>query len=230
MRGIQEKAIRPIGGQQELAVDVRILSATHKDLAQEVEHGTFRQDLFYRINVIELSVPSLRERADDIPILAEELLRRVADEYQIPKPKISDEAINALKGYLFPGNVRELENVLERAITLCEDDVIKPEDLQLNPAAAVPATAAAPAAPSTASDLPEPEPEEPAEAPEKTSQLPGAALPEDEESLDSYPENIEKTVIVDALESTRWNKTAAAKKLGITFRALRYKLKKLGLE
>lgn len=270
LRGIQEKAIRPIGSQQEVSVDVRILSATHKDLVSEVERGTFRQDLFYRINVIELSVPSLRERVDDIPILAEELLGRVADEYQMEKPKISPEALAALKTYPFPGNVRELENVLERAITLCEGDTIKLEDLQLNPAAVAPTIKAA-ASVAMASD---PESRETgsfseasntsfdssidpssdtsidpsidkapgndaatsdAESLESTSAQQGAnslgaSLPEHEESLDSYLENIEKNVIVDALEATRWNKTAAAKKLGITFRALRYKLKKLGLE
>lgn len=233
LRGIQEKAIRPIGSQQEIAVDVRILSATHKDLVAEVESGAFRQDLFYRINVIELGVPSLRDRVDDIPILAEELLSRVADEYQMDKPKISEEAFAALKSYPFPGNVRELENVLERAITLCEGDVIKAEDLHLNPAAI--ATTPAAAKPLVVEEPTQTSPEptsasEDEESDEQAPRLPGSALPEDEESLDSYLENIEKNVIVDTLEATRWNKTAAAKKLGITFRALRYKLKKLGLE
>lgn len=227
LRGIQEKAIRPIGSQQELPVDVRILSATHKDLATEVEGGTFRQDLFYRINVIELRVPSLRERAEDIPILAEELLSRVADDYQISKPRLSDDAISELALYHFPGNVRELENVLERAITLCENDVITPEDLQLTPAAPANKRVTKP----DYNDNDNEDDEDDSPEPEETvDRIPGAALPEDEESLDSYLENIEKSVIVDALEATRWNKTAAAKKLGITFRALRYKLKKLGLE
>ncbi|MGV0034986.1 MAG: sigma-54-dependent transcriptional regulator [Candidatus Azotimanducaceae bacterium WSBS_2022_MAG_OTU7] len=221
LRGIQEKAIRPIGSQQELPVDVRILSATHKDLATEVEGGTFRQDLFYRINVIELRVPSLRERAEDIPILAEGLLGRVADNYQINKPKLSREAVSELMLYHFPGNVRELENILERAITLCEDDVIKPDDLQL---------ALVPLAVERVTKLAYDDEENPPEPEEAINRTPGSALPEDEESLDSYLENIEKKVIVGTLEATRWNKTAAAKKLGITFRALRYKLKKLGLE
>ena len=221
LRGIQEKAIRPIGSQQELSVHVRILSATHKDLTAEVERGTFRQDLFYRINVIELRVPSLRERAEDIPVLAEDLLSRVADDYQVPKPRLSSEAISELTKYHFPGNVRELANILERAITLCENDIIMPDNLQL--------TLTSP----TDEQLTKPvydgedEAPEPEEAIDKT---PGSALPKDEESLDSYLENIEKSVIVDALETTRWNKTAAARKLGITFRALRYKLKKLGLD
>lgn len=221
LRGIQEKAIRPIGSQQETSVDVRILSATHKDLTTEVERGAFRQDLFYRINVIELHVPSLRERADDIPILAEELLSRVADDYQIPMPELSSEAISELTRYHFPGNVRELANVLERAVALCENAIIMPDDLQLTLTVPTEEQFTKPAFDNKHKSS---EPEGPIN---KSS---GPALPEDEESLDSYLENIEKSVIVDALEATRWNKTAAARKLGITFRALRYKLKKLGLE
>ena len=220
LRGIQEKAIRPIGSQQELSVHVRILSATHKDLTTEVERGTFRQDLFYRINVIELRVPSLRERAEDIPVLAEDLLSRVADDYQVPKPRLSSEAISELSKYHFPGNVRELANILERAITLCENDIIMPDNLQLTPTSP------------TDEQLTKPvyDGEDRAREPEVAiDKTPGSALPKDEASLDSYLENIEKSVIVDALETTRWNKTAAARKLGITFRALRYKLKKLGL-
>ena len=131
LRGIQEKAVRPIGSQQEISVDVRILSATHKNLALEVQHDNFRQDLYYRINVIELKVPSLRERTDDIPILANELLAGVAADYNEPAPMISIEAMDALKTYHFPGNVRELENILERAFTLCESDQIQVEDLRL---------------------------------------------------------------------------------------------------
>ena len=221
LRGIQEKAIRPIGSQQETSVDVRILSATHKDLTTEVERGAFRQDLFYRINVIELHVPSLRERADDIPILAEELLSRVADDYQIPMPELSSEAISELTRYHFPGNVRELANVLERAVALCENAIIMPDDLQLTLTVPTEEQFTKPAFDSKHKSS---EPEGP------INKASGPALPEDEESLDSYLENIEKSVIVDALEATRWNKTAAARKLGITYRALRYKLKKLGLE
>jgi two-component system response regulator PilR (NtrC family) len=221
LRGIQEKAIRPIGSQQELSVHVRILSATHKDLTAEVERGTFRQDLFYRINVIELRVPSLRERAEDIPVLAEDLLSRVADDYQVPKPRLSSEAISELSKYHFPGNVRELANILERAITLCENDIIMPDNLQLTFTSPTDEQLTKPVYDGE-DEAPEPE--------EAIDKIPGSALPKDEESLDSYLENIEKSVIVDALETTRWNKTAAARKLGITFRALRYKLKKLGLD
>ena len=221
LRGIQEKAIRPIGGQQEIPVDVRILSATHKDLATEVDAGSFRQDLYYRINVIELKVPSLRERREDIPLLTEDLLTRIAEEYQVPRPKVSPEAMAALLGYHFPGNVRELQNILERAITLCEGDTIQPDDLSI--------TSKSPTF--IAQEISEPEDvEEDKEQEELTETSTVPTLPEDADSLESYLEDVEKNAIVRALESTRWNKTAAAKKLGITFRALRYKLKKLDLE
>jgi two-component system response regulator PilR (NtrC family) len=220
LRAIQEKAIRPIGSQQEIPVDVRLLSATHKDLAAEVDAGNFRQDLYYRINVIELAVPSLRERKEDIPVLAEYLLGRIAADYDIPAPEISSDAMEAMKEYSFPGNVRELENVLERAFTLCEDDIIKPADLSLSPSAKIPTQAVV----NREGDDEVPETEIDGKPTVPTS------LPEDAESLESYLEDIEKNVIVEALEATRWNKTAAAKKLGITFRALRYRLKKLGLE
>jgi two-component system response regulator PilR (NtrC family) len=220
LRGIQEKAIRPIGGQTEIPVDVRILSATHKDLAVEVDEGNFRQDLFYRINVIELKVPSLRDRSEDVPILAVDLLTKIANEYQIPEPEISAEAMSALKTYQYPGNVRELQNILERAITLCDNNVIGVADLALSASGAPAVT-------------PQPRPQDdlqPVVEPEPLENESESSMPEDAESLESYLEDIEKSVIVEALEATRWNKTAAAKKLGITFRALRYKLKKLELE
>lgn len=211
LRAIQEKAVRPIGGQKEIAVDVRILSATHKDLAAEVEKGTFRQDLYYRINVIELCVPPLRQRADDIPDLARHLLAKIAVDNDMDPPEISDDAFRQLLAYSFPGNVRELENLLERAFTLCEDGLIMPDDLGL-PAGGGGAPVVAP-------------------EPERSSDAAGRpAPPEEGDSLETYLEDIEKNVIVEALESTRWNKTAAAKKLGISFRALRYRLKKLDLE
>ncbi|MFT6753518.1 MAG: two-component system response regulator PilR (NtrC family) [Candidatus Azotimanducaceae bacterium] len=226
LRGIQEKAIRPIGTQQEVSVDVRILSATHKDLAAEVDEGKFRQDLYYRINVIELKVPSLRDRLGDIPILANELLKRIAIDYKAKAPIIDKKAMAALETYNFPGNVRELENILERALTLCDDNIIHVEDLSLNPAE-IPFA--------SHENTPEPEVKKQIDPSEETHEEGSEnssrnALPEDSDSLESYLEGIEKNVIVDALESTRWNKTAAAKKLGITFRALRHRLKKLGLE
>ncbi|MBL4682764.1 MAG: sigma-54-dependent Fis family transcriptional regulator [Pseudomonadales bacterium] len=220
LRGIQEKAIRPIGTQQELSVDVRILSATHKDLASEVEEGKFRQDLYYRINVIELNVPSLRERIGDIPLLTKALLKRISEDYKSVLPKISAGAMTALEAYHFPGNVRELENILERAFTLCDDNLINAVDLSLSSGKVTGLTI----------DLGTEDDEENTVRGEGIDQTEGDSLPENSDSLESYLEGIEKNVIVEALESTRWNKTAAAKKLGITFRALRYRLKKLGLE
>jgi two-component system response regulator PilR (NtrC family) len=217
LRGIQEKAIRPIGSQQEIPVDVRILSATHKDLAEEVENDNFRQDLYYRINVIELKVPSLRERIDDIPELANYLLARISADYGMPAPGISKGAMNSLKKYDFPGNVRELENVLERAFALCDEGEIQPEDLQLS-AGGETKTRISIKVPPAAEKEAEPKSDTVQEA------------PADVDSLETYLEDIEKNVIVEALEATRWNKTAAAKKLGISFRALRYRLKKLELE
>ena len=195
LRVIQEKSVRPVGAQKETPIDVRILSATHKDLAGLVEMGEFRQDLFYRINVIELHVPSLRERSDDIPLLAEHILERLAKESGTDTPALSADAMDALLYYPFPGNVRELENILERAITLCDGNTIQAGDLRLS-ATAAPAPAAA-----------------------------GGPVP-----LEPFLDSIERDTIIKALEQTRYNKTAAAKLLGITFRALRYRLKKLGLD
>ncbi|MCL6416178.1 sigma-54 dependent transcriptional regulator [Aestuariirhabdus sp. Z084] len=199
LRAIQEKSVRPVGSEQEIPVNVRILSATHKDLAQLVQDQLFRQDLFYRINVIELKVPSLRERPDDIPMLAKKILKQLAEECETPPPRVSEEAINSLLHYPFPGNVRELENVLERAFTLCEDDSIEVDDLQLMPT-------------------------ESFKGAEPKLPLGGV------ESLEEFLESIERDAIIQALENTRGNKTAAAKRLGISFRALRYRLKKLDLE
>lgn len=215
LRGIQEKAIRPIGSQQEIPVDVRILSATHKDLAHEVEADNFRQDLYYRINVIELKVPSLRERIDDIPELAHHLLARISADYDMPTPEISENALTSLKNYDFPGNVRELENVLERAFALCDEGEIKAEDLQLSADGEARIKTRSVVPPTSDKDV---------------EQDPTEETSSDVDSLETYLEDIEKSVIVEALEATRWNKTAAAKKLGISFRALRYRLKKLELE
>jgi len=220
LRAIQEKAVRPVGSQQESAIDVRLLSATHKDLARLVEAGDFRQDLYYRINVIELKVPSLKERAEDIPLFVEEMLGRLAREYGGEPPDVSTAAMDALKAYSFPGNVRELENILERAYTLCEDDCIEAGDLQFSPAAQAGDAERYPDAPADLGGDAEPDTLEPK-----------ATMPRpDDGSLEDYLESIERNKITEALEATRWNKTAAAKRLGITFRALRYRLKKLGME
>lgn len=199
LRAIQEKAVRPLGSQQEMPVDVRILCATHKDLAIEVQEGRFRQDLYYRLNVIELPVPPLRTRQEDIPLLAQNILQRLARETGHPPVSLPEEAVQLLQNYPFPGNVRELENMLERAYTLCENDQIKASDLRL--------TATTPNAPNSST--------------EDLSQI---------SNLEDHLEAIERNLIIQALEETRWNRTAAAQKLGLTFRSMRYRLKKLGLD
>ncbi|PID44276.1 MAG: sigma-54-dependent Fis family transcriptional regulator [Proteobacteria bacterium] len=217
LRAIQEKSVRPVGEQKETPVNVRILSATHKDLAREVEENRFRQDLFYRINVIELKVPALRERKTDIPMLARHALKRIAEECGVDNADISVEAMLALQNYHFPGNVRELENIIERAFTLCEGDTIQESDLLLERKL-------------TDTHIPPPSAyhNTDTEKQQATDVLP---LPRDSGvNLEEYLESIEKKTIESALEETRWNKTAAAKKLGISFRALRYRLKKLGME
>jgi two-component system response regulator PilR (NtrC family) len=204
LRAIQEKAVRPVGGNEEIAVDVRILCATHNNLAEKVRQGQFREDLYYRVNVIELNVPPLRERKEDIPILAQHIIAQMAERHQREVPLISSDALAALSQHSFPGNVRELENVLERAMTWMEGDEITADDLVLTETTVV------------------------SEAPAATIEEP--KTPALEIDLGGQLEDQERQLITQALESTRWNKTAAAKKLGITFRALRYKLKKLNLE
>jgi two-component system, NtrC family, response regulator PilR len=197
LRVIQEKAVRPIGEQQETGIDVRVLSATHKNLAQLVAEGKFREDLYYRVNVIELRVPSLRERPEDVPELAEAVLRRLGRRMKITPPMLAKDALAALETYAFPGNVRELENILERAITLSTSGEVRASDIQLRPT--------------------------PGNAPVGAgSANPGA--------LGNHLEDVERNAIMKALEQTRFNKTAAAKVLGMSFRALRYRIKKLGIE
>ena len=225
LRAIQERAVRPVGAQIEVSTDVRILSATHKNLAVLVQDGQFRQDLFYRLNVIGLRLPSLREHPDDIPELAAAILDRLSLQTGSPRSALAATALTALQDYDFPGNIRELENILERAFTLCEDGVIQAEDLLLPVGRPIPLRQPAPGAiaeattPSTPVAVPPVEP--------KTVPGPGTPVVSD---LEGYLENLEKAAIRQALEATRYNKTAAAEKLGITFRALRYRLKKLGLE
>ena len=202
LRAIQEKKIRPIGEQREIPVDIRLLSATHKNLAEMVNAGEFRQDLFYRINVIELKLPPLRTRKEDIPQLAEHILTNLSHSHHLPKPELSQDAIAALESHTFPGNVRELENILERALALYEGNTITAEDLGLN----------------TAAHLSE------SEQTKQSTFNPSTG------TLEDYLETIEKQALQKALEETSWNKTAAAKHLGMTFRSLRYRLKKLGME
>lgn len=199
LRAIQEKAIRPLGSQEEQAVDVRILCATHKDLAAEVQAGRFRQDLYYRLNVIELSIPPLRERREDIPLLAEHILRRLAQSSGQPQANLQPQAMQQLLLYPFPGNVRELENILERAYTLCDHQCIRPEDLQ-------------PTEPNT---------------PSYSEEQP---ISTQVHNLEEHLEAVERNLIMQALEETRWNRTAAAQRLGLSFRSMRYRLKKLGLD
>jgi two-component system, NtrC family, response regulator PilR len=203
LRVIQEKAVRPVGEQLEVAIDVRILSATHKNLAQLVADGKFREDLFYRVNVIELRVPSLRERPEDIQELAESVLRRLGRRMKVTPPMLGKDAVAALQRYAFPGNVRELENILERAITLTAGGEISAADIQLR------------------STVPGPTGAHGTDASEATPA--GGALGD-------HLEDIERDAIIRALEQSRYNKTAAAKTLGMSFRALRYRIKKLGIE
>lgn len=206
LRAIQEKSVRPVGSQAEIKVDVRILSATHKDLHELVRQGRFRQDLYYRLNVIELHIPPLRQRADDIPMLAEHICARLAANLGMKPPLLGPSAIDVLKRYSFPGNVRELENILERALTLCNGTEIAAQDLHL---------------PQASAETDESETLGEEDGPDV---VPGSG------SLDDYLERIERGAIEKALAQTNQNKTAAAKLLGISFRALRYKLEKLGIE
>jgi two-component system response regulator PilR (NtrC family) len=199
LRVIQEKTIRPVGQANEVAVDVRILSATHKNLGELVAEGSFREDLYYRINVIGLQVPPLRDRGEDVLMLAHHALTRLAAEQGVPTPHLTSAAQAELLGYRFPGNVRELENILERALTLCSGNEIGVADLQLR------------------------EEDRDDGAPRNDMERGGSPL-------GTQLEEIERDAIVAALEQTRYNKTAAAKLLGLTFRALRYRIKKLGIE
>ena len=191
LRVLQEKKVRKVGATAEEAIDVRIVSAPHQSLAALVEAGRFRQDLYYRLNVIDLMMPSLRERVEDIPEMARFLLAKLGG----ADVKLDREAEKALRAYAFPGNVRELENTLERALALCDNQHIQVADLNLAPA--LPATHAAP----------------------------GSKYP-----LQDYLDQMERAAILEALEQTRFNKTAAARVLGVTFRSLRYRLERLGIE
>jgi two-component system, NtrC family, response regulator PilR len=205
---VQEKTIRPVGEAREERVDVRILSATHRNLVDLVATGRFREDLFYRINVIELRVPPLRERSGDIPDLVNAILERMCRRMKLDAPAISPEAMQALQTYAFPGNVRELENIIERALTLTTSGFITLEQIKLRPAMLF-------AVPGSGTDL------------AATGVTAPAAA---QHALGEQLEDIERAAIIKALEQTRYNKTAAAKLLGMTFRALRYRIKKLGIE
>lgn len=226
LRTIQEKTVRPVGSEKELAVDARILSATHQDLQQAVQKGNFRQDLFFRIHVIQVQVPPLRERVEDIPALSQHFLNRLNEGHETPIQLESD-ALQALQQHDFPGNVRELENLLERAYTLCEHHRITVEDLNF-PAQSTPTATAALQTASPALNPPAHQ-STPRRATADQPFHPDAVHPAFE-NLDQYINDIERAVLEQALTETRWNKTATAQRLGITFRQLRYKLQKLGLE
>lgn len=199
LRAIQENVVRPVGSENEEKVDIRILSASHKDLHEEVQNQNFREDLFYRLDVINLQVPSLRARQSDISILTEHIIQRLSDSLGVNDIHLSSDATNALDHYHFPGNIRELENILQRAMTLMDGHVIHLKDLALK---------------STTSN-------------ESQSALvdikPG-------QSLEDYLEDIEREILTQTLEQCRWNKTAAAEQLGMSFRSMRYRLKKLNID
>jgi two-component system, NtrC family, response regulator PilR len=204
LRVIQEKSVRPIGEQRETPIDVRILSATHKNLADLVADARFREDLYYRINVIEIRVPPLRERRNDIRPLAESILARLEKRMSVSSLNLAAAAWEALETYDYPGNVRELENVLERAATLSGSGVIEAEHIRLRAAPRIgTGTSTAPVA---------------------------APRTEGSGALTEQVEHLERDAIIKALEQTRYNKTAAAKLLGVTYRALRYKIQKLEIE
>lgn len=197
LRVIQEKTVRPVGSAKEQTVDVRLISATHQNLAEAVQEGRFRKDLFYRLNVIELTMPPLRERTGDIELLIRYLSQRIANDYGVQPPEFSPEAMDALLSYPYPGNVRELENVLERAFALREGDRIVLDDLGL---------------------------------PCEQSVMGGDAPMKPGEGLEAYLDRVERGILRQALEETKGNKTAAARKLSLSFRAFRYRLGKLGLD
>jgi two-component system response regulator PilR (NtrC family) len=214
LRVIQEKSVRPVGEQREAPIDVRILSATHKNLAELVASARFREDLFYRINVIELRVPPLRERAEDIPDLADAIVHRLSRRLGVEAPTVTPAALAVLQGFNFPGNVRELENVLERAMALCSQAKIDVQDLQLR---------AVPRPESPAGKRYE---RSPADSADPNVGHPGPPP----HALGEQLEDVERAAIIKALEEARYNKTAAARALGMTFRALRYRIKKLGIK
>ena len=188
LRAIQEKKVRKVGATEEESVDVRIISATHHSLTESVQQGKFRQDLYYRLNVISLPMPPLREMREDIPEIASQLLIRLRKEDIV---EFSAAAVQELTRYNFPGNVRELENIIERALALCSNGMITPADLQLIPSAT------------------------------------GMEMDTRKGSLPEYLDKIEREAILDALRKTRFNRTAAARELGVTFRVLRYRMAKL---
>ncbi len=218
LRVLQEKAVRPVGSETEVGVDVRLISATHKRLNQEVAAGRFRDDLFYRINVIDIAVPALKNRREDIPDLAAHLLEKIADENGTSVKTLAPDALSHLSTADFPGNVRQLENVLARATALADSDEIKIDDLEIM------ASSSNVVVPQATSDKASVAVTTTSDAPDMTSLEAVAG------DLEGHMETIEREILQNAMTEFRWNKTAAAKALGVSFRSLRYRLKKLGLE
>ena len=215
LRAVQEKRIRPVGSDAEIDVDFRVISASHQDLEALVQQGRFRQDLFFRIHVMDLVLPPLRERGDDIILLAHHFIQKISQEWGIPQKQLTERARNFLLSQYYPGNVRELRNIIERAITLSDEDKIDLPHLQ-----------SAPLRYPTAAAL-----EHQQEAPPAfRSDILVSAKKLPDEGLELYLENIEKDILLNALNLTHWNRTLAAKKLGMSFRSLRYRLKKFGLD
>ena len=218
LRVIQEKSVRPVGSETEIPIDVRLLSATHKTLAQEVQERQFRDDLYYRINVIGLQVPSLRERLDDIPVLSAHILKKIAEDQGIPPRGLTDSALAHLMRHAFPGNIRELENILARASALTENSDIDIEDLiQQEDFSAV-------------QHVTQKEGTDFSNAESGSAKAPATLLEEVNGDLETYLAGQERQILTEALTAHRWNRTSAARSLGISFRSLRYRLKKLGLE
>jgi len=217
LRAIQENTIRPVGSEKEFTVDVRILSASHKDLQKEVNEKNFREDLFYRLDVINLQVPPLRDRLSDVEVLSNHILTKQSETFGFGNKHLSSNALDALNSYTFPGNIRELENILQRAMTLSESDTINAEDLNLKPQ--IPTLQQDPEPINinqTTAEIDSPR--------NSTHSLPTGL------SLEEYLESIEKEILQNTLEECRWNKTAAAEMLGMSFRSIRYRLKKLGID
>ncbi len=233
LRAIQERKVRPLGSQQEEAVDVRIVSATHRDLAADVQTGRFRQDLYYRLNVIDIFIPPLRERREDLPALCQVLLERIANESGQPVPQLSAEALQTLAGHALPGNVRELENLLLRSVALSDGAFLQVEPARPDAASPLPAPAPAPAmvaeqAPAyvlAAAPLVPPEPQAAAAVPSSLQRFPPPQdLPSD---LQSWLDAIERDILVRALQEFGFNRTAAANRLGISLRQIRYRMERL---
>lgn len=218
LRAVQEKRIRPVGSDTEIDVDFRVISASHQDLESLVQQGRFRQDLFFRIHVMDLVLPALREREQDILLLADHFIQKVAQEWDIPAKQLTPRAQQFLLEQYYPGNVRELRNIIERAMTLSDDAVIDLQHLQTAPLRqfSMETSAETPLSSDTNNAL-------------MSDAMPtGRKLPE--EGLEAYLEKVEKDILLNALNLTHWNRTLAAKKLGMSFRSLRYRLKKFGLD